>query len=212
MTFSEDSNIEQDPGLIDLATSNNDLKCKITNIIENIENVDPIELEEQVVAMLSNMMNFFSNYVEEIPNFNSLTPEQQQIIIQKFKVVSAELKKGKIKSINKMVQVSVFTVLSGLSENIEALKELTAEEILHKKHKREFRSFLKHAADFEMSQIINQKQIQSQGNFISESVKLGVKEALKNLKIDFNMEKMDKEALKILEDAHKALKQSQRQI
>ena len=40
---------DKDPGLVDLASSNYDLKLKITDIIENIEDIDSIELEAQVV-------------------------------------------------------------------------------------------------------------------------------------------------------------------
>ena len=200
---------DKDPGLVDLASSNYDLKLKITDIIENIEDIDSIELEAQVVEMLKNMMNFFARYVEEIPNFDSLTLEQQQALLKKFKAVSKNLIKRKIKSIDEMTQVFVFTVLNGLGETLEDAKSLTAEEILHKKHKESFRKFLRKAADFEVSQIIDDRSGESHGrNFISDSIKLGVREALKNANLDLKIEQVDQSALKILEAAHKTFKKS----
>ncbi|MCT4634833.1 MAG: hypothetical protein N4A31_01115 [Rickettsiales bacterium] len=209
MSTLENNNTKEDPGLIDLASRNSDLKLKITNIIENLETIDPVVLENQVSYMLENMMNFFAQYVEEIPNFDSLTLEQQKILISRFKAVSKSLKKRKIKSVNEMLQVFVFTVLNGIGENIENLRDLTAEEILQKKHKKDFRKFLRNAAEFEIYQINQGKSEEkiNQNNFITNAIKHGVKEALKDIKLDFNME-LDKEALKVLDDAHKAFHKS----
>lgn len=204
------NNNEQDLGLVDLASNNNDLKLKITNIIDTLESIDPIELENQVALMLENMLNFFAKYVDEIPSFSSLSLEQQNRLIIKFKTASKTLVKRKIKSVDEMMQVFVFTVLNAMGENIEELKDLTAEEILQKKHKQDFRKFLRRAADFEIYQINQAKSDQdsSHNNFISQAIRQGVQEALKDLKLDLNMEPLDKGALKILEDAHKAFKKS----
>ncbi len=201
---------KQDSGLVDLASNNYDLKLKITNIIDNLESIDPIELESQVALMLENMLNFFAKYVEEIPNFSSLSLEQQSRLIIKFKAVSKSLVKRKIKSVNEMMQIFVFTVLNGVGENIDELRDLTAEEILQKKHKQDFRIFLRRAADFEIDQITKTKTDpdSNHNNFISQAIRKGVQEALKDLKLDLNMKPLDKETLKILEDAHKAFKKS----
>lgn len=210
MSTLKNSDAEEDSGLIDLASRNNDLKLKITHIIDNLETIDPMILENQVSSMLENMMNFFAQYVEEIPSLDSLTPEQQEIIISRFKATSKSLKKRKIKSVNEMMQVFVFTVLNCIGENVENLRDLTAEEILQKKHKKDFRKFLRNAAEFEIYQITQEKLDgkNTPNNFITNSIKLGVKEALKDMKLDFNMEELDKEALKVLDDAHKAFHKS----
>lgn len=214
MPILDNHNVEEEPGLIDLASRNGDLKLRISNIIENLETIDPIVLENQVSYMLENMMNFFAQYVEEIPSFDSLTVEQQEILISRFKAVSKSLKKRKIKSVNEMLQVFVFTVLNGISENVENLRDLTAEEILQKKHKKDFRKFLRNATEFEIYQITHEKseEINNQHNFITNSIKLGVKEALKDMKLDINMEVLDKEALKVLDDAHKAFHKSKQSL
>ena len=206
----QSNNNEQDLGLVDLASNNDDLKLKITNIIANLESIDPIELENQVALMLENMLNFFAKYVEEIPSFSSLSLEQQNRLIIKFKAVSKSLVKRKIKSVDEMMQIFVFTVLNAMGENIDELRDLTAEEILQKKHKQDFRKFLRRAADFEIYQITQAKSDpdSSHNNFISQAIRQGVQEALKDLKFDLNLEPLDKEALKILEDAHKAFKKS----
>lgn len=214
MSTLKNNKTEEDSGLIDLASRNNDLKLKISNIIDNLETIDPVIIEDQVSSMLQNMMNFFAQYVEEIPNFNSLTPEQQEILIARFKAVSKSLKKRKIKSVNEMMQVFVFTVLNVIGENVENLRDLTAEEILQKKHKKDFRKFLRNAAEFEIYQITQEKSDERNGqnNFITNAIKLGVKEALKDMKLDFNMEILDKEALKVLNDAHKTFYQTKQTV
>lgn len=210
MSTLKNSDAEEDSGLIDLASRNNNLKLKITHIIESLDTIDPIILENEISSMLENMMNFFAQYVEEIPSLDSLTPEQQEIIISRFKAISKSLKKRKIKSANEMTQVFVFTVLNCIGENVENLRDLTAEEILQKKHKNDFRKFLRNAAEFEIYQITQEKLDgkDTPNNFITNSIKLGVKEALKDMKLDFNMEELDKEALKVLDDAHKAFHKS----
>lgn len=210
MSTLKNSDAEEDSGLIDLASRNNNLKLKITHIIESLDTIDPIILENEISSMLENMMNFFAQYVEEIPSLDSLTPEQQEIIISRFKAISKSLKKRKIKSANEMTQVFVFTVLNCIGENVENLRDLTAEEILQKKHKNDFRKFLRNAAEFEIYQITQEKLDgkDTPNNFITNSIKLGVKEALKDMKLDFNMEELDREALKVLDDAHKAFYKS----
>lgn len=202
---------KKDTGLVDLTSSNNNLKEKITNIVENIDNISSEALEKQVIEMLESMMNFFSIYVEEIPNFSSLSLEQQKIIIKKFKDVSVNLKKRKIKSVNQIAQAAVFAVLNSLSNNVEDLKELTVEEILRKKHKKDFRKFLKNAAEYEAIQATQSKKTESQDNFISQAVKFGVKEALKNLNINISFQEMNIESVKILQEAHTNYKKSKKQ-
>jgi hypothetical protein len=195
------SETNENPALINLTTANKDLRQKMTDILDNLETIDPKILEDQVVEMLQNMMNFFAIYIDQIPNFFSLTDEQQQDLICKFGAVAASLVARKVSSINEMTQIFVFTVLNSLSENINEINHLTLEELLHKKQKNEFRKFLRRAADFELNQILNKKDIG-----ITDSIKSGVQEALKNANLEVSFDKISKSTMQILEEAHKSYK------
>ncbi len=209
MLNSKDNYLEEESGFVDLASDNQDLKNKIATLLANLGTINVDDLEDQVIAMMKNMMNFFAKHVEEIPSFDSLTPEQKRILLLRFKGVAHSLPKRKIKSVDEMVQVFVFTVLSNIGASIEGVKDLSTQELLNKKHKHQFREFLKKAADYELYKIINPNQLAGETreeNFISNAILLGVKKALKFAGLEHSMDKIDPSALKILENAHQALK------
>ena len=76
---------EEDKSLISLASNNQDLKNNIAIIFTKLETMELNDIEDQVSTLMINMMNFFSNNVEEIPSFDNLTSEQKKIILMKFK-------------------------------------------------------------------------------------------------------------------------------
>lgn len=191
----------KNPALINLAVTNQDLRKKMTDILDNLEAIDPKTLEDQVVEMLQNMMNFFATYIEQIPNFFSLPEEQQQDLIYKFGAVAASLVARKVSSISEMTQIFVFTVLNSLSENLNEINHLTLEELLHKKQKDEFRKFLRRAADFELNQMLSKQNAE-----IANSIKDGVQKALKNVNLEVSFDKINKSTVQILEEAHKSYK------
>ena len=130
----------KEPGLVDLASDNQDLKKKIAEILTKLESDGVVDIEEQVSVLMTNMMNFFSLHIEEMPSFDSLSPDQQKILILKFKKVAHSLKTRKIKSVDEMLQTFIFTILSKLSERVESLEHLTAAEIMIKKISRIFQN------------------------------------------------------------------------
>lgn len=193
----------ENPALINLAAANQDLRKKMTYILDNLETIDPAILEDKVVEMLKNMMNFFAIYIEKIPNFSSLPEEQQQDLLCKFGAVAASLVARKVSTISEMTQIFVFTVLNSLSENIDEVNHLTLEELLHKKQKDEFRKFLRKAADFELNQMLNKQNAE-----IANSIKNDVQKALKNANLDVSFDKINKSTVQILEDVHKSYKKT----
>jgi hypothetical protein len=106
-------------GLIDLASENQDMKTRIAYLLSILENGDVNSIEGQVTELLKNMMNFFAIYVEEIPHFESLSQEQKTALLLRFKSVAQSIAGRKIKSVDEMVQVFVFTVLSSIVENVK---------------------------------------------------------------------------------------------
>lgn len=192
-------------GLIDLATENPNFKYQIASLTAKLEANNDSDIEEEVAVLLGNMMNFFARFVKDIPSFDSLTPNQKKILLLKFKELAHSLAGRKIKSIDEIAQVFVFTILSSIGENIAGARDLTAIEIMNKKHKHNFREFLKHAASYEAYKIINPRQIAGETkeeNFIANAVVLGVKKAMEYAGVDFDNKKIDQSSLKILEAAH----------
>lgn len=206
------NNNDEEIGLIDLATENQDMKSRIAYLLSILENEDATIIEAQVTALLKNMMNFFALHVEQVPSFESLTSPQKRALLLKFKSVAQNIAGRKIRSIDEIVQVFVFTVLSSIGETIAGAQDITAVEIMNKKHKYAFREFLKRAASYEIYKIINPKRVAGETeeeNFISNAILLGVKKAMKHAGIDLDINKVDPNSLKILEEAHQSLKRTQ---
>ena len=196
---------EEEISLIELASENQDLKHRIAILLAKLENSDTNEIEEDVMPLLRNMMNFFAKYVEEIPNFDSLTPEQKKALLLRFKEIANNIAGRKIRSIEEITQVFVFTILSALGETITGAKHLTVIEIMNKKHKHSFREFLRRMATYELYKAMNPNQIAGETkeeNFINNAILRGVKKALKYEGIALNENKLDPMAYKILEEAH----------
>ncbi len=209
----KDNKPDGEVGLIDLTADNQDIKTKIAYLLSILESNDIDNIEAQVTALLKNMMNFFSNYVEEIPNFESLTPEQKKALLLKFRSVAQSIVGRKIKSVDELVQVFVFTVLSAIGENIASAKNISIAETINKKHKYAFKEFLKKAASYEIYKITNPNRIAGETreeNFINNTVLLGVKRAMKYAGIEFDIKKLDHNSLKILKDAQINLARSQK--
>lgn len=201
----------KDTGLVDLASDNQDLKNKIAEIITKLEGDGIIDLEDQVSVLMTNMMNFFSLHIEEIPSFDSLSPEQQKALISKFKEVAHSFKNRKIKTIDEMLQTFIFTILSKLSEKFESLENLTAAEIMIKKHKQNFSEFLRNSANHEIYKLSKDEMSEkaSKGkDFVHNAVLLGVQEAMQQVGLKLYHKEMDQEAFVILENAHKAFKKA----
>ena len=202
----------KEPGVVDLASDSPDLKNKIAEIIAKLESDGVVDLEEQVSVLMTNMMNFFSMHIEEIPSFGSLSPEQQKALILRFKKVAHSLKTRKIKSVDEMLQTFIFTILSKLNERVESLEHLTAAEIMIKKHKQDFSEFLRKAASHEIYKLSNKDEISEKAvkekDFIHNAVVLGVKEAMQQVGLKVHSREMNKEAFVILENAHKSFKKA----
>lgn len=199
------TNEDEEISLIDLASENQDLKHRIAILLAKLESSDASEIEEDVMPLLRNMMNFFARHVEEIPSFDSLTPEQQKALLAKFKEIASSIAGRKIRSIDEITQVFVFTILSALGETVTSAKHLTAIEIMNKKHKHAFREFLRRMATYELYKAINPNQIAGETkeeNFINNAILRGVKKALKYEGISLEESKLDPAAYKILEEAH----------
>lgn len=199
------TNPDEEIGLVDLTSENSNLKNKIAILLSRLESDGASDIEEEVATLLCNMMGFFAKHVEDIPSFESLDPEQQKALLLKFKGVAQSISGRKIKSIDEMVQLFVFTVLSAIGENVSTAKDITAIEVMNKKHKHSFREFLKRMVDYETYKIMNPRRIAGEtkeDNFISNAVVLGVKKAMQYEGLDFDETKINHNSLKTLEAAH----------
>lgn len=195
--------LHNDSSLVDLASDNQDLKHKMAILLTNIELIEISDLENQISTLIKNMMNFFSLQVEEIPSFDLLPIEQQQILLKKFKKIAHSLKKKKAKSIDEVIQIFLFTILSNIGSKGEILED---EELVNKKSKHSFKSFLRKAAEHEIYTIINENQvtdINKEKDFIHNSVLLGVKKAMQKIGLDLSTNSMDEISTSILEETHK---------
>ncbi len=196
---------EEDKSLISLASNNQDLKNNIAIIFTKLETMELNDIEDQVSTLMINMMNFFSNNVEEIPSFDNLTSEQKKIILMKFKKVAHNLKNKHIKTVDEMLQTFVFTVLSNIGERVEYLE---AVEIINEKNKESFKTFLRKAIDEEVDNITHNKEIEANQNFIHDSVLFGVRETMEKIGLKISSKELDNEAIEALEQAHKKLQYS----
>jgi hypothetical protein len=195
---------EDEVGIVDLASNNQDLKNNIAVIFAKLETMELSEIEEKVSVLMTNMINFFAQQIEEIPSFDLLTPEQQKIFLQKFKKVALNLKNKKIKTVDEMLQTFVFTVLSNLGEKTQTIEE---NEIIHNKYKQDFRIFLRHAANEEIDNIAQETETLKNNDFIYKSVLLDVKKTLQDIGLKLSSENIDKKKASILEEDHKKLNQ-----
>ena len=194
------------PGLTDLASENPELNNKISTVLTKLENIGVTELEEQVAVLMTNMMNFFAGYAEEIPRFENLSPEKQDFMQNKFKEVAAKLVGQEIKSVDEMLQTFVFVILSNLGENVDISKTLTVEEIANKKNKKTLRDSLRNVVAHEIYESSRNKAIEEAVRN-NKSILLGVRKALKKEGLEPSKD-MDKEILKALDDIHKDFKKN----
>ncbi len=183
-----------------LNSENQDLKNKMALVILQLEAEGVTNFEEQIAVLMVNMMNFFAKHVDDIPAFDFLTQEQQDFVIKKFKNVAQSLKSKKIKSIEEMVQIFVFTVLSALEERAESLASLTIKEITSKKSKAGFQEFLRQAAAKEIYRTSNSSNTNliSKKDFLYNTVLFGLNEAMNLANLNIKYEELHKDALKIL--------------
>jgi hypothetical protein len=197
------------PGLTDLASENPELNNKISTVLTKLENIGVTELEEQVSVLMTNMMNFFAGYAEEIPRFDNLSLEKQDFMQNKFKEVAAKLAGQEIKSVDEMLQTFVFVILSNLGENVDISKGLTVEEIANKKNKKTLRDSLRNVVAHEIYESSRNKAIEEAVRN-NKSILLGVRKALKKEGLEPSKD-MDKEILKALDDIHKDFKKNKQE-
>ena len=196
---------KEDFNLLDLTSDNQDLKYKIAVILTKLETTGVTGLEDQIVVLMQNMMNFFAQYVEEIPNFNSLDQEQQKALLLKFKGVALGLAQRRIKSVDEMMQVFLFTILGSIGTTVEKEKDFNLTEITNKKHQKDFKEFLRRCLAYEFYKITNPNRLAGETreeNFLSNAVLLGVKEALKYEGLEQDVSKISKSTVVMLEKAH----------
>jgi|GEM_PF-6772661 len=204
------ANTDTNMGLIGIAASNQNMKTKIVYLLSILESNDLDRIETQVISLLKNMMNFFSNYVTEIPDFESLTPEQQKVYLLKFKMVSRSIAGHKIKSTDEMVQVFVFTVLNSLENKNKRTENIVTGKLENKESQSEFRSFLKKAAENEIYKSTIQKpEEETKVKIVNTDILLGIKQAMNHAGLNFNNENVSSNSLTILEDAHQCFKSTQ---
>ncbi len=198
--------------LIKIAASNQNIKTKIAFLHSIIESKDISNIENQVIVLLKNMLNFFSNYVDELPHFESLTLEQQKIYLIKFKSVAANITGNKIKSIDEMVQVFIFTILSMLKENMQPPKTIDINKFQNKNSNSEFRNILKQASS---NGIYQDKTIKAEENNFIKDITLNseilneVKTAMSDAGLDFDTQNVSNNSLRILEAIKQNIKTSQ---
>jgi patatin-like phospholipase/acyl hydrolase len=192
------ANTDTNMGLIGIAASNQNMKTKIVYLLSILESHD------------LDRMNFFSNYVTEIPDFESLTPEQQKVYLLKFKMVSRSIAGHKIKSTDEMVQVFVFTVLNSLENKNKRTENIVTGKLENKESQSEFRSFLKKAAENEIYKSTIQKpEEETKVKIVNTDILLGIKQAMNHAGLNFNNENVSSNSLTILEDAHQCCKATQ---
>jgi hypothetical protein len=204
---STDSNMD----LINIAAGNQNIKTKIALLLSIIESKDINNIENQVIALLKNMLNFFSNYVDELPHFESLTLEQQKAYLIKFKSVALNITGNKIKSIDEMVQVFVFTILRTLKENIKPPTSISTNKLQDKDANSEFRNILKQAASNEIYKLATIKA--EENNFIKEitvnsEILNEVKTAMSDAGLNFDTQYISTNSLRILNAIQYNLKNS----
>ena len=205
-------NIDTNMDLLNIAAGNQSMKTRIAYLLSILESNDAINIENQVIALLKNMLNFFSNYIDELTHFESLSPEQQQAYIAKFKTVATSITSHKIKSTDEMVQIFVFTILNTLKENIKTQNHIETTKLENKEYNSEFRNFLKKAT---LDKIYKTTEIKpKESNFIKEitvnSEILGeVKIAMKDAGLHFDTQNISSNSLKIFQDIQQNIKTSQ---
>lgn len=195
--------------LIDLASENKDLKNKVLMIITNLDHEGVHDLEDQVCILMTNMMNFFSSHIEEIPSFESFSEEQKKALLIKFKKVAHKLKTKKIRTIDEMLQNFIFTILNQIEDRVESMTHMTAEEIMNKKTKQDFKKFLRHAASHQIYNLVEEAQEEEKSkNFIHNAVLLGVREAMKHAGLELKSSEVNQDSFNILENVHKTYKKA----
>lgn len=215
MNNSDKASSDKDLSCISIASNNNELKNKITYILDNLETMEIIDLENQIASMLQNMMNYFAKYVDDITDFDSLTPQQKKLLIMRFKGVAHSLSKHKVKSVNEMIQVFVFAVLNNISIAAKDTKDLSGREFTDQKHKHQFKEYLKKTIDYEIYKDTNLDNLvnsNDEQNIVSNSVLDGVKKALKYAGLEHAIDKINPNALKVLDREHQATKTTSKAI
>lgn len=195
--------------LLDLASENIGLKNKIALLIAKLDTQGIQDIEDQVCTLMSNMMNFFSQYIQEIPSFDNLSEEQKKYLLLKFKKVAYKLKTKKIKTIDEMLQNFIFTIMQHSDEKTESIDYLTSEEMMYKKRKQDFGEFIRKAGSHQIYKLIEDSIEEEKTNsFIHDAVILGVKKAAKKAGIKLSLEEINQGSLKTLENAHKTYKKA----
>jgi hypothetical protein len=163
--------LEEESDLLNLASEDKNIKQKLAAILFKLENEGITETEDQVITLLKNMMNFFAQKLEEIPSFDSLSPEQQKALLLKFKDVSRKLSTRKIRSVDEMLQIFVFTILNNIGiQKIDSAKLNPS-----------FQSLIRKAASYEI--YYEKPETQVTEELTKNNVLLEAKKAIKKIEL-----------------------------
>lgn len=124
--------MKDDDPLFNITTKNEKLQNQIAVLLANLDRMKVEEAEDQVAGLIINMMNFFSGYVDEVPNFDSLSEQKKNLLLKRFKAVTKNLKLSKTQSINEAIQIFVFTILNNIAINKEEVSKLSFNDLISK--------------------------------------------------------------------------------
>lgn len=184
--------------IFDTNIENSEIKSKIEILVAKLNDMDFSDVAEEVCELLKNMVNFFSLHISEIPNFDALSDDEKKALLMRFKSLGQTIFGQKIKSVEELVQVFVFTVLTAIGDSAPLKTQLKAREVINQRNNLVLSEFIKKAAKANIYKVNDSKQNSS---LLSDSILHSVKEAMKyaGIKIDFN--DINSSTLNILEEA-----------
>jgi hypothetical protein len=107
-------NYQEESELSDILDTNIAIKSSLETLLEQIEQIEEQDLEDRLLALIANMLNFFSDQIETIPNFNSLSDKQKNILLLKIKAIAKDAKLKKFSNpydLANNLTISVLTII-----------------------------------------------------------------------------------------------------
>ncbi len=169
----------------DIINNSNQIKLKISELLTKSDILEEQDIDDLLIPLMINMLNFFSNQIEEIISFDNLSEYQKNKILRHFKKVSTKIKSKNLKNVEDVINSLVIKVLTSFT---------FLEEKSHSYDKLELAKLSK-LENFINNEINNLSQPKdesiTQANIINPMMKGDIKKAIKNinLKVELNQEK-----------------------
>jgi hypothetical protein len=102
--------------LIDIFANSPESRARISHIVDELKAEGIVDIEEQVIALLKNMITYFSKKADIFPKLDELEKEDLEVLDKELKKISKSIMANMVKSPDELLGVVIFNLLGALSK------------------------------------------------------------------------------------------------